>query len=99
MSVPVILEKLVKFFPPVVTGTVVVIIGLSLIPSGIRNMAGGMGSPDFGSLNNLLLSMGVIAFILIINRFVKGYARSLSVLLGIIAGTAAAAIMGKVNFC
>lgn len=92
------LGKLVKFFPPVVTGTVVVIIGLSLIPSGIRNMAGGMGSPDFGSLNNLLLSMGVIAFILIINRFVKGYARSLSVLLGIIAGTAAAAMMGKVNF-
>ncbi|WP_342046116.1 nucleobase:cation symporter-2 family protein [Bacillus sp. OTU530] len=92
------LGKLVKFFPPVVTGTVVVIIGLSLIPSGIRNMAGGTGSPDFGSLNNLLLSMGVITFILIINRFVKGYARSLSVLLGIIAGTAAAAMMGKVNF-
>lgn len=92
------LGKLVKFFPPVVTGTVVVIIGLSLIPSGIRNMAGGTGSPDFGSMDNLMLSMAVITFILIINRFVKGYARSLSVLLGIIAGTAAAAMMGKVNF-
>ncbi|YCI79657.1 purine permease [Bacillus sp. R1-10] len=92
------LGKLVKFFPLVVTGTVVVIIGLSLIPSGVRNMAGGAGNPDFGSLDNLMLSMGVIAIILIINRFFKGYVRSLSVLLGIVAGTALAAMMGKVDF-
>ncbi|MFS0604332.1 nucleobase:cation symporter-2 family protein [Peribacillus frigoritolerans] len=92
------LGKLVKFFPLVVTGTVVVIIGLSLIPSGVRNMAGGAGNPDFGSLDNLILSMGVIAIILIINRFFKGYVRSLSVLLGIVAGTALAAMMGKVDF-
>lgn len=92
------LGKLVKFFPPVVTGTVVVIIGLSLIPSGIRNMAGGVGSEDFGSLDNLMLSFGVIAFILILNRVFKGYVRSVAVLLGIIVGTTAAAMMGKVNF-
>ncbi|MBT2755796.1 purine permease [Mesobacillus foraminis] len=92
------LGKLVKFFPPVVTGSVVVIIGLSLIPSGIRNMAGGAGTPDFGSLDNLMLSMGVILFILLMNRFFQGFVRSLSVLLGIIAGTGAAAFMGKVNF-
>ncbi|NCT36508.1 purine permease [Bacillus sp. EB93] len=92
------LGKLVKFFPLVVTGTVVVIIGLSLIPSGVRNMAGGAGNPDFGSIDNLMLSMGVIAIILVINRFFKGYVRSLSVLLGIVAGTALAAMMGKVDF-
>lgn len=92
------LGKLVKLFPPVVTGTVVTIIGLSLIPSGIRNMAGGAGNPDFGSLENLMLSVGVIAVIIVANRFFKGYIRSLSVLLGIMAGTLAATLMGRVHF-
>ena len=92
------LGKLVKLFPPVVTGTVVTIIGLSLIPSGIRNMAGGAGNPDFGSLENLILSVGVIAVIIVANRFFKGYIRSLSVLLGIMAGTLAATLMGRVHF-
>jgi NCS2 family nucleobase:cation symporter-2/xanthine permease len=92
------LGKLVRFFPPVVTGTVVVVIGLSLIPSGVKNMAGGTGNQEFGSLDNLLISISVIAFILVINRFFKGYVRSLAVLLGIIVGTALSAIMGKVDF-
>lgn len=46
--------KLLKLFPPVVTGTVVMIIGLSLIPSGIKNMGGGEGSKDFGSAESLM---------------------------------------------
>lgn len=90
--------KLLKLFPPVVTGTVVMIIGLSLIPSGIKNMGGGESSKDFGSAENLILSFGVLAVILIMNRFFKGFLRAISVLLGIIAGTIAAALMGKVNF-
>ncbi len=89
--------KMIKLFPPVVTGTVVVVIGLSLIPTGIKNMAGGATSPEFGSLHNLLLSFGVLALILIINRFFTGFMRSLSVLIGIVAGTIVAALMGKVN--
>ncbi|AJY74188.1 nucleobase:cation symporter-2 family protein [Paenibacillus beijingensis] len=91
-------SKLVKLFPPVVTGSVVTIIGLSLVPTGIRNMAGGVGKPDFGSLENLLLSLGVLAAILFMNRFLKGYARALSVLLGIIGGTLVGFMMGKVKF-
>ncbi|MFB5673679.1 nucleobase:cation symporter-2 family protein [Paenibacillus terreus] len=90
--------KIIKLFPPVVTGTVVTVIGLSLIPTGIKNMAGGASNPDFGSLPNFLLSFGVLALILIINRFLTGFMRSLAVLIGIIAGTAAAALMGKVSF-
>ncbi|ATW83215.1 nucleobase:cation symporter-2 family protein [Weizmannia coagulans] len=90
--------KLLKLFPPVVTGTVVMIIGLSLIPTGINNMGGGQGSKDFGSPENLLLSFGVLALILIMNRFFKGFLRAISVLLGIIAGTIAATVMGKVDF-
>jgi uric acid permease len=90
--------KLLKLFPPVVTGSVVIIIGLSLIPTGIKNMGGGANSSDFGSAENLILSFGVLAFILFINRFFTGFMRAISVLLGIIVGTVAAAFMGKMNF-
>lgn len=90
--------KLLKLFPPVVTGTVVIIIGLSLVPTGIRNMGGGVNSPDFGSAKNLILSFGVLMTILLINRFFKGFIRSISVLIGIFAGTVAATFMGKMDY-
>lgn len=90
--------KLAKLFPPVVTGSVVTIIGVSLVPAGIKNMAGGEGNPHFGDPENLLLSFGVFIFILLINRFFHGFIRTISVLLGIIAGTIVAAFMGKVDF-
>ncbi|TYR80548.1 purine permease [Priestia megaterium] len=89
--------KVIKLFPPVVMGTVVTIIGLSLVPSAIRNMAGGIGSDQFGAPSNLMLSFGVLTLILILNRFFKGFLRSLSVLIGIIAGTVTAFFMGKVD--
>lgn len=95
--------KLTVLFPPVVTGTVVTLIGLSLVPTGVKNMAGGekangSANPEYGSLENLLLSVSVLILILVLNRFLKGFARTLSVLIGIAAGTAAAAVMGKVSF-
>ena len=89
--------KLIRLFPPVVTGTVVTIIGLSLIPTGIKNMGGGANSPEFGSAENLILAFGVLVLILLINRFFTGFVRSLSVLMGIIVGTVAAFFMGKVD--
>jgi xanthine permease len=89
--------KLLKLFPPVVTGTVVIIIGLSLIPTGIKNMGGGASSPEFGSAENLILSFGVLFLILLMNRFFTGFMRAISVLIGIIAGTIVAAFMGKVD--
>jgi xanthine permease len=89
--------KVLKLFPPVVTGTVVTIIGLSLVPSAIRNMAGGMGSKDFGAPANLLLAFCVMAHILILNRVFTGFLRTLSVLIGIITGTIAGFFMGKVD--
>ncbi|KAB7666073.1 nucleobase:cation symporter-2 family protein [Bacillus sp. B1-b2] len=91
-------SKITKLFPPVVIGTVVTMIGLSLIPSGIKNMGGGATSEDFGSIENIILSFSVLLFILILNRFTKGILQSLSVLIGIIAGTLFAALAGKVNF-
>ncbi|MCM3727513.1 purine permease [Neobacillus cucumis] len=90
--------KLVRFFPPVVTGSVVTIIGITLIPVAMNNVAGGQGSPDFGSVTNLCLAFGTLLFIIVLYRFFKGFIRSISILLGLMAGTIAASLLGKVDF-
>lgn len=90
--------KLIRFFPPVVTGSVVTIIGMTLIPVAMNNVAGGQGSPDFASVSNIALAFGTLLFIIILYRFFKGFIRSISILLGLLAGTIVAAFMGKVNF-
>lgn len=90
--------KLVRFFPPVVTGSVVTIIGITLVPVAMNNMAGGQGSSDFGSLSNIGLAFGTLVFIVLLFRFSKGFIRSISILIGLIAGTIVAFFMGKVDF-
>ncbi|WP_226087512.1 nucleobase:cation symporter-2 family protein [Mesobacillus sp. S13] len=90
--------KLVRFFPPVVTGSVVTIIGITLIPVAMNNMAGGQGSPDFGSLTNIGLAFGTLLFIIVLFRFFKGFIRSIAILLGLSGGTVVAYFMGMVNF-
>ncbi|WP_369900316.1 xanthine permease PbuX [Bacillus manliponensis] len=89
--------KLVKLFPPVVTGSVVTVIGITLVPAAMNDMAGGVGSKDFGSLENLMLAFGVLLFIIMIYRFFDGFIRSISILLGLLFGTITAAMMGKVS--
>lgn len=89
--------KLVRFFPPVVTGSVVTIIGITLIPTAMQNLGGGDGSKDFGALSNILLGFGVLLFILCIYRFAKGFLRSVAILLGLVGGTVVAYFMGKVD--
>ena len=89
--------KLVKLFPPVVTGSVVTVIGVTLVPAAINDMAGGGGRKDFGSLENLALAFGVLLFIIIMYRFFDGFIRSISILLGLLFGTIVAAFMGKVS--
>ncbi len=90
--------KILKFFPTVVTGTVVTMIGLSLINVGITSIGGGSGAKDFGSLSNLLLAGFVMIVVLLSNKFFKGFFQAISVLNGIILGTIVASFMGKVNF-
>lgn len=90
--------KLIRLFPPVVTGSVVTIIGLTLIPVAFRDLGGGQNEPDFGSGTNLLLGFGVLVFIILMTRFTKGFIRSIAVLVGLLAGTVAAGFMGEVNF-
>ncbi|GMB08303.1 nucleobase:cation symporter-2 family protein [Thermolongibacillus altinsuensis] len=90
--------KLVKFFPPIVTGSVVTVIGVTLIPVAMNNMAGGQGAKDFGDLSNIALSFGVLFFIIFLYRFFKGFIRSVAILIGMVVGTIVAAWMGKVDF-
>jgi xanthine permease len=90
--------KLLKFFPVIVTGSVVTIIGLSLIPVAMNNVAGGQGSDDFGMPRNLLLALCTLVVILLVNRFAKGFLRSISVLIGLAVGTIVAYSMGIVSF-
>ncbi|MEK3923840.1 MULTISPECIES: nucleobase:cation symporter-2 family protein [unclassified Paenibacillus] len=93
-----IFGKLIRLFPPVVTGSVVTIIGLTLIPVAFHDLGGGQGSEDFGSGVNLLLGFGVLLFIILMTRFTTGFIRSISVLIGLLVGTVAAGFMGEVNF-
>lgn len=90
--------KLVKFFPPVVTGSVVLIIGISLISTAINNMAGGQGAKDFASGSNVALAFITLLVILVVYRFSTGFVRSIAILLGLVIGTIIGIFMGKVDF-
>ncbi len=90
------LKPLRRFFPSVVTGTVVLSIGLSLIAVGINSFGGGSGVNDFGSMENILLALFVLAVILFFKHWTKGILSSSSILIGILAGYAAAFVMGMV---
>ncbi|QGH35555.1 purine permease [Gracilibacillus salitolerans] len=90
-------SKLIKFFPPVVTGSVVTIIGITLIPVAMNDLAGGEGSADYGSFTNLALGFGTLLVILLIFRFGKGFVQAIAILLGILLGTVTAYFMGMVD--
>lgn len=92
------IKPLKKYFPPVVTGVVVISIGLSLIPTGIKFFAGGVGAKDFGSPSNLFLGFLVMAIIIFLMQFTKGFAKTSAILIGIIVGYIVAIFMGKVDF-
>jgi NCS2 family nucleobase:cation symporter-2 len=89
--------KLLRLFPPVVVGAVIAVIGLSLMEVGINWAAGGVGNPDYGNPVYLVLSLAVLLLILLINRFGRGFVANISVLLGIVAGFVAAALLGRVD--
>ena len=90
------LKPLRRFFPSVVTGTVVTAIGLSLISVGINSFGGGNNNADFGSPANLFVGMVVLISIIILKHFAKGIWSSASILFGIIIGYIVCAIMGLV---
>lgn len=92
-------SRLIRFFPPVVTGTVITVIGLSLLPVAVQLVGGGDPTAgDFGSSQNLLLAGGTLAFIIAIYRLFPGFLSTIAILLGLVVGTVAAALFGIVDF-
>ena len=91
-----LIKPLRKFFPAVVTGTVVLSIGLSLIGVGVNSFGGGNNANDFGSVENLLLGFLVLVVIIILKHGTTGMTSASSILIGIIVGYIAVAIMGAV---
>ena len=88
------IKPLRKLFPPVVTGTVVLAIGLSLISVGVNSFAGGSGVADFGSVENLAVGFLVLVVIIVLKHFTKGISSTASILFGIIFGYVVCSAMG-----
>ncbi len=91
-----LIKPLRRFFPSVVTGTVVLAIGLSLIGVGVGSFGGGSSAKDFGSLENLFIGLVVLLVIIILKHFTKGITSTAAIFFGIIAGYIVAFIMGFV---
>jgi xanthine permease len=92
-------SRMLRFFPPVVIGCVITVIGLTLLPIAGAWLGGGDGAAaDFGGVRALGLGFATVAVVLLIQRFAKGIYANLSVLLGLMAGTAIAALTGQASF-
>jgi uric acid transporter len=131
-------SKLLRFFPPVVTGTIIAIIGISLMRVGVGWAMGGPApmaqsvdvpqlaamvdsaraaaeqagteltrlpgpipmkdNPNYGALDNLAIAGAVLVFILLLVKYTRGFLANIAVLLGIVAGCAIAAVLGKMHF-
>lgn len=88
-----------KLFPPIVTGTVVTLIGLSLIPVAVDWIAGGqVGSADYASISNLLIGFCVLAIVVSLSQFGTGIFSASAVVMGMVIGFATCAAIGLVDF-
>ena len=88
-----------KLFPPVVTGTVVTMIGLSLIPVAVDWFAGGQrGEPQYATPENLTMALFVLALVVILVQWGKGIFSAAAIVIGMLAGYCVALALGWVNF-
>ena len=87
-----------KFFPPLITGTVVFTIGLSLYPTAINYMAGGTSSSTYGSWQNWGIAFLTLVVVTVLNHFGKGIFKLASILIGIIVGYVVSLFFGMVDF-
>lgn len=96
-----IIKPLRKILPHAVTGTVVLILGISLIGVGIQFVGGGVGmqgDPTFGSIKNITIALIVFLVIVLLKQFSKGFLSVSAILIGIIVGYIISILMGMVDF-
>ncbi|MGH3147005.1 MAG: solute carrier family 23 protein, partial [Rubrobacter sp.] len=92
-------SRLLVLFPPVVAGSVITVIGVSLMPVAIGWAAGGdPEAPGFGDPGNILMALAVLVVILAVTRFFGGFLSRISILVGLAAGTILAAVLGLADF-
>jgi len=92
-------SRLLRFFPKVVSGSIITLIGLSLLPVAVRWAGGGdPTAPDFADVGNLALALTVLIIIIALYRALKGFWSNIAVLLGLVIGTLLAASLGMTNF-
>jgi NCS2 family nucleobase:cation symporter-2/xanthine permease XanP len=87
-----------KIFPPLVSGTVVMLIGFGLIEAAITDIGGGAGASDFGNIQNLSIALFVLIIIIIANVYGKGIIKAAAVAIGLMAGYLVAIPLGMVDF-
>ena len=92
------INKIRRFFPPLIAGTVVFTIGLSLYPTAINYMAGGTGQPGYGSWQNWTVAIFTLIVVTVLNHFAKGFLKLASILIGMIAGYIFSSFFGMVSF-
>ncbi|VTT20663.1 xanthine permease family protein [Streptococcus dysgalactiae subsp. equisimilis] len=89
-----IFSKIARFFPPIVTGSVITVIGLSLVGVAMGNMGDNVKEP---TAQSMMLSLLTIVIILLVQKFTKGFVKSISILIRLVAGTLVSAMMGLVD--
>lgn len=89
-----IFSKIARFFPPIDTGSVITVIGLSLVGVAMGNMGDNVKEP---TAQSMILSLLTIVIILLVQKFTKGFVKSISILIGLVAGTLVSAMMGLVD--
>ncbi|MBI6871312.1 nucleobase:cation symporter-2 family protein [Clostridium aciditolerans] len=98
ISLSFFVKPLMKLFPPIVTGTVVSLIGLTLLPVSIDWAAGGVGSASYGSLKNIAIALAIMTVTLLLNHYGKGLVSSASVLIGMVVGYILCIPLGMIDF-
>ncbi|MBO0850237.1 MAG: purine permease, partial [Pseudonocardia sp.] len=90
--------RLVRYFPPVVTGSVITIIGIALLPVAAQDVVGGGSTPDPTNGRYLAYALGTLALIVIIQRIFRGFMATIAVLIGLVVGTLVAWALGDAHF-
>ncbi len=93
-----VMQHALRFFPSVVTGTIITMIGISLMRVGIAWAGGGAAAADFGAGGYLAIAALVLAVILLIIKFASGFLQNMSVLIGIVVGYLTTIALGWTDF-